>query len=87
MKKIINLNEDNIKEMGANIMKKFDEKYLELFLNLFNKLPSQQIESVKTEDIPKEIERILSKALKNKNIKINGNGLTEPINVEIEKNK
>lgn len=73
--------------MGANIMKKFDEKYLELFLNLFNKLPSQQIESVKTEDIPKEIERILSKALKNKNIKINGNGLTEPINVEIEKNK
>ena len=68
-------------------MKKFDEKYLELFLNLFNKLPSQQIESVKTEDIPKEIERILSKALKNKNIKINGNGLTEPINVEIEKNK
>lgn len=64
-----------------------EEKYLELTLELFNKLPSQQIKPLKTEDIPKEIERILSKALKNKNIKINGNGLTEPINVEIEKNK
>ena len=64
-----------------------EEKYLELTLELFNKLPSQQIKPVKTEDIPKEIERILSKVLKNKNIKINGNGLTEPINVEIEKNK
>jgi hypothetical protein len=70
-------------------MKKIDEKYLNLSLKLFNKLPSQQIKSVKPEDIPGEIERILSKALKNKNIKINGNGLTEPINVEIkdEKNK
>ena len=73
--------------MGANIMKEIDEKYLELSLKLFNKLPSQQIKSVKTEDIPGEIKRILSKALKNKNIKINGNGLTETINVEIEKNK
>ena len=68
-------------------MKEIDEKYLELSLKLFNKLPSQQIKSVKTEDIPGEIKRILSKALKNKNIKINGNGLTETINVEIEKNK
>lgn len=68
-------------------MKEIDEKYLDLTLKLFNKLPSQQIKSVKTEDIPKEIERILSKALKNKNIKINGNGLTEPINVEIENEK
>lgn len=70
-------------------MKEIDEKYLDLTLKLFNKLPSQQIKSVKPEDIPGEIERILSKALKNKNIKINGNGLTEPINVEIkdEKNK
>ena len=73
--------------MGANIMKEIDEKYLELSLELFNKLPSQQIKPLKIEDIPKEIERILSKVLKNKNIKINGNGLTEPINVEIEKNK
>lgn len=64
-----------------------EEKYLELSLKLFNKLPSQQIKPVKTEDIPGEIERILSKALKNKNIKINGNGLTEPINVEIEDEK
>lgn len=64
-----------------------EEKYLELTLELFNKLPSQQIKSVNTEDIPKEIERILTKALKNKNIKINGNGLTEPINVEIKDEK
>lgn len=63
------------------------EKYLELSLKLFNKLPSQQIMSVKTEDIPGEIERILSKALKNKNIKVNGNGLTEPINAKIENEK
>ena len=70
-----------------NIMKEIDEKYLELTLELFNKLPSQQIKPVKTEDIPKEIERILSKVLKNKNIKINGNGLTEPINVKIEDEK
>ena len=68
-------------------MKEIDEKYLELTLELFNKLPSQQIIPVKTEDIPKEIERILSKALKNKNIKINGNGLTEAIDAEIEKQK
>lgn len=66
-------------------MKEIDEKYLELSLELFNKLPSQQI--IKTEDIPKEIERILSKVLKNKNIKINGNGLTEPINIKIEDEK
>lgn len=68
-------------------MKEIDEKYLELSLKLFDELPSQQIKSVKTEDIPKEIERILSKVLKNKNIKINGNGLTEPINVEIANEK
>lgn len=68
-------------------MKEIDEKYLELSLELFSKLPSQQIKSVKTEDIPGELERILSKTLKNKNIKINGNGLTEPINVEIENEK
>ena len=68
-------------------MKEIDEKYLELTLKLFNELPSQQIKSVKTEDIPKEIERILSKVLKNKNIKINGNGLTEPINIEIKDEK
>lgn len=68
-------------------MKEINEKYLELSLKLFNELPSQQIISVKTEDIPGEIERILSKVLKNKNIKINGNGLTKPINVEIENEK
>ena len=71
--------------MVVNIMKEIDEKYLELSLELFNKLPSQQI--ISTEDIPGEIERILSKALKNKNIKVNGNGLTEPINIKIENEK
>lgn len=70
-----------------NTMKDIDEKYLKLSLKLFNELPSQQIKPVKTEDIPKEIERILSKALKNKNIKVNGNGLTEPINIKIENEK
>lgn len=64
-----------------------EEKYLELSLILFNKLPSQQIKPLKLEDIPKEIERIISIVLKNKNIKINGNGLTEPINVEIKDEK
>ena len=68
-------------------MKEIDEKFLDLSLELFNKLPSQQIKPLKTEDIPKEIERILSKVLKNKNVKINGNGLTEPINVEIKDEK
>ena len=68
-------------------MKEIDEKYLDMSLELFNKLPSQQIKPLKLEDIPKEIERILSIVLKNKNIKVNGNGLTEPINVEIENEK
>jgi hypothetical protein len=68
-------------------MKEIDEKYLELSLKLFSKLPSQQIKPLKLEDIPKEIERILSKVLKNKNIKINGNGLTESINAEIKDEK
>lgn len=68
-------------------MKEIDDKYLELSLKLFNELPSQQIKPVKTEDIPGELERILSKILKNKNIKINGNGLTEPINIKIENEK
>lgn len=68
-------------------MKEIDEKYLELSLKLFNKLPSQQIKSVKTEDIPGEIERILSKTLKNRNIKVNGNGIIEPINVIVNKKK
>lgn len=68
-------------------MKDIDYKYLELSLKLFNKIPSQQIKTVKSEDIPGEIERILSKVLKNKNIKIIGNGLIEPINTEIKDEK
>ena len=73
--------------MVVSTMKEIDRKYLELSVKLFNELPSQQIKPVKTEDIPGEIERILSKVLKNKNIKIKGNGLTEPINAEIENEK
>ena len=68
-------------------MKDMVDKYLELSLELFNKLPSQQIKPIKTEDIPGEIERILSKVLKNKNIKVNGNVLTAPSNVEIKDEK
>lgn len=68
-------------------MKEIDKKYFELSLELFNKLPSQQIKPLKPEDIPGEIERILSKLLKNKNIKVNGNGLTEPINIKIKNEK
>lgn len=72
--------------MDVNILKKINEKYLELSLKLFNNLPSQQIKTIKTEDIQGEIKQILSKVLKNKNIEINGNGLTEPINIKNEKN-
>lgn len=68
-------------------MKEINKKYLELSLKLFGELPSQQIKSVKTENIPGEIERILSKVLKNKNIRIKGNGLTEPINAEMKNEK
>ena len=68
-------------------MKEIDKKFFELSVKLFNELPSQQIKPLKTEDIPGEIERILSKVLKNKNIKIKGNGLTEPINIKIENEK
>lgn len=68
-------------------MKEIDKKCLDLSVKLFDELPSQQIKPVKLEDIPGEIERILSKLLKNKNIKIKGNGLTEPINIKIENEK
>ena len=73
--------------MVVSTMKEIDKKFFELSVKLFNELPSQQIKPLKTEDIPGEIERILSKVLKNKNIKVNGNGLTEPINVEIKDEK
>ena len=73
--------------MVVSTMKEIDKKYLELSVKLFNELPSQQIKPLKTEDIPGEIERILSKVLKNKNIKVNGSGLTEPINIKIENEK
>lgn len=64
-----------------------EDKYLELSLKLFYELPSQQIKPVKIGDIPGEVEQILSIILKNKNVKINGNGLTEPINIKIKNEK
>ena len=73
--------------MVVSTMKEIDKKYLELSVKLFNELPSQQIKPLKTEDIPGQIQRILSKLLKNKNIRIKGNGLTEPINIKIENEK
>lgn len=81
--KLANGEIDYVREFLPNCKFYMEEKYLKLF----NKLPSQQIKPVKIEDIPGEIERILSKVLKNKNIKVNGNGLTEPINIKIKDEK
>ena len=64
--------------MVVSTMKEIDKKFFELSEKLFNELPSQQIKPLKTEDIPGEIERILSKVLKNKNIKVNGSELHPP---------
>ena len=62
-----------------------DTKFLKLTCELINKLPSQQIESVKFEDIPNKIEEILSKALKTK-VKVKGNGVTSEIIAEVNTN-
>lgn len=59
-----------------------DTEYLKLSCELFHKLPSQQIEPVKFEDIPNKIAEILSKSLKTK-VKVKGNGVTSGITVEI----
>lgn len=56
---------------------------LKLTLELFKKLPSQQIEGVKFEDIPNKIAEILSKALKTK-VDVQGNGITDEIIVKIK---
>lgn len=62
-----------------------DTKYLKLTCELFNKLPSQQIEPVKFEDIPNKIAEILSQALKT-NVNVKGNGLTSEIIAKINTN-
>ena len=54
-----------------------------LTLELYNKLPSQQIEPVKFEDIPNKIAEILSKALKTK-VNVQGNGITDEIIIKVK---
>lgn len=50
---------------------------LPLVRKVWNKTIASEIEGVKTEDIPKRIEQILSKAIKN--VKIYGDGINKPI--------
>ena len=59
-----------------------DKEYLKLSVELYDKLFSSQIESVKYEDIPNKIAEILEKCLKKK-VEVKGNGLSENINVKI----
>lgn len=60
-----------------------NEDYFKITLKLFKQLPSQQIEGVKTEDIPNKIAELLSKALKKK-IEVKGDGIKADINIKIE---
>lgn len=59
-----------------------NKEYLKLSVELYDKLYSSQIESVKYEDIPKKIGEILEKCLKKK-VEVKGNGLSEDIKVKI----
>jgi hypothetical protein len=59
-----------------------DKAYLKLSVDLYDKLFSSQIESVKYEDIPKKIGEILERCLKKK-VEVKGNGLSEDIKVKI----
>lgn len=59
-----------------------EKKYLKLSVDLYDKLYSSRIKSVKYEDIPNKIGEILEKCLKKK-VEIKGNGLSEDINVKI----
>jgi hypothetical protein len=59
-------------------------EHLKITYELFHKLPSQQIEHVKFEDIPNKIVEILSKTLKTQ-VNVKGNGITEEINITIGK--
>ena len=61
----------------------FPTEAFKLSLELFKKLPSQQIEGVKFEDIPNKIAELLSKALKTK-VDVQGNGITDEIIVKIK---
>lgn len=60
-----------------------NKEYLKLSVELYDKLYSSQIESVKYEDIPNKIGEILEKCLKKK-VEVKGNGLSGDINVKIE---
>lgn len=59
-----------------------DKEYLKLSIDLYDKLYSSQIESLKYEDIPNKIGEILEKYIKKK-VEVKGNGLSEDINVKI----
>ena len=59
-----------------------NKEYLKLSVELYDKLYSSQIESVKYEDIPKKIGEILEKCIKKK-VEVKGNGLSEDIKVKI----
>ena len=61
---------------------KINEEYLKLSTDLYGKLYGSKIKPLKYEDIPEKIEEILSKCLKKK-VKVEGNGLSEDINVKI----
>lgn len=60
-----------------------NEDNFKITLKLFEQLHSQQIEGVKTEDIPNKIAELLSKALKKK-IEVKGDGIKADINIKIE---
>lgn len=51
-----------------------NDTYLRLSLELFEKLPSQQIISISCDEIPDKISDILSKCL-HKDVKVFGNGI------------
>lgn len=55
---------------------------LDLIIDVYNKTIGSEIIGMPVEDIPNKISSILSKAL-NKNVNVQGNGLTEEIKVII----
>ena len=55
--------------------------YLSLSLELFSKLPSQQIISIDRDEIPDKISDILSRCL-GKDVRVSGNGIDSDICAE-----
>lgn len=51
-----------------------NDTYLRLSLELFEKLPSQQIISISCDEIPDKISEILSRCL-GKDVRVSGNGI------------